>query len=115
MLDARLFLVTPGSPRLVGTVFTLRFVPGRGDLGTPASWSSPPTRAAIEAIPEDCIAEVVHEIVGGGPEQDRQRLGSCRKSGGAVRMTGLYPSNAEMLAEYKAARAGNAPDDTHES
>lgn len=49
----------PGQPRLVGRAFTLRFVPAREDLATPASWSSPTsTRAAIEAMPEGCIAVV---------------------------------------------------------
>lgn len=46
-----------GQPRLVGRAFTLRFVPAREDLATPASWSSPiSTRSAIEAMPEGCIA-----------------------------------------------------------
>jgi regulator of RNase E activity RraA len=49
----------PGLPRLVGPAFTLRFVPAREDLATPASWSSPiSTRTAIEAMPEGCIAVV---------------------------------------------------------
>ena len=49
----------PGQPRLVGPAFTLRFVPAREDLATPASWASPiSTRAAIEAMPEGCIAVV---------------------------------------------------------
>lgn len=49
----------PGQPRLVGRAFTLRFVPAREDLATPASWSNPiSTRAAIEAMPEGCIAVV---------------------------------------------------------
>ncbi|MBN8943192.1 MAG: ribonuclease activity regulator RraA [Rhizobiales bacterium] len=48
-----------GQPRLVGRAFTLRFVPAREDLATPESWSSPTsTRAAIEAMPEGCIAVV---------------------------------------------------------
>ena len=43
--------------RFVGPAFTLRFVPAREDLSTPDSWSSPrSTRAAIEAMPEGCIA-----------------------------------------------------------
>jgi regulator of RNase E activity RraA len=43
----------------VGEAFTLRFVPAREDLATPASWSTPiSTRAAIEAMPEGCIAVV---------------------------------------------------------
>jgi regulator of RNase E activity RraA len=43
--------------RMVGPAFTLRFVPAREDLATPESWSSPrSTRAAIEDMPEGCIA-----------------------------------------------------------
>ena len=46
-----------GQPRQVGEAFTLRFVPAREDLATPESWSSPiSTRAAIEAMPEGCVA-----------------------------------------------------------
>ena len=49
----------PGQPRLVGPAFTLRFVPAREDLATPASWASPiSTRAAIEAMPEGCMVVV---------------------------------------------------------
>jgi regulator of RNase E activity RraA len=49
----------PGQPRLVGPAFTLRFVPAREDLATPASWGAPiSTRAAIEAMPEGCITVV---------------------------------------------------------
>lgn len=49
----------PGQERRVGRAFTLRFVPAREDLATPESWSSPTsTRAAIEAMPEGCIAVV---------------------------------------------------------
>src|SRR5512137_982545 len=49
----------PGQPRVVGRAFTLRFVPAREDLATPESWSSPiSTRAAIEAMPADCVAVV---------------------------------------------------------
>ena len=47
----------PGQPRVVGPAFTLRFVPAREDLATPASWASPiSTRAAIEAMPEGVVA-----------------------------------------------------------
>ena len=43
--------------RVVGPAFTLRFVPTREDLATPASWSNPiSTRAAIEEMPDGCIA-----------------------------------------------------------
>jgi regulator of RNase E activity RraA len=46
-----------GQPRLVGPAFTLRFIPAREDLATPESWGKPiSTRAAIEAMPEGCIA-----------------------------------------------------------
>ena len=45
--------------RRVGRAFTLRFVPAREDLATPASWASPiSTRAAIEAMPAGVIAVV---------------------------------------------------------
>lgn len=49
----------PGQPRLVGRAFTLRFVPAREDLATPASWGAPiSTRSAIEAMPAGCVAVV---------------------------------------------------------
>ncbi len=55
--------IKPGQGRLVGRVFTLRFVPAREDLATPASWGSPiSTRAAIEAMPEGAI--VVADAMG---------------------------------------------------
>ncbi|MCL4746560.1 MAG: ribonuclease activity regulator RraA [Burkholderiaceae bacterium] len=45
--------------RVVGRAFTLRFVPAREDLATPESWASPrSTRAAIEDMPEGCVAVV---------------------------------------------------------
>jgi len=51
--------IRAGQPRLVGRAFTLRFVPAREDLATPASWGSPiSTRAAIEDMPAGCIAVV---------------------------------------------------------
>ena len=51
--------LAPGQPRIVGRAFTLRFVPSREDLATPASWGNPiSTRAAIEAMPEGCVAVV---------------------------------------------------------
>jgi regulator of RNase E activity RraA len=50
--------------RVVGPAFTLRFVPAREDLATPASWASPiSTRAAIEAMPEGVVAVI--EAAGG--------------------------------------------------
>ncbi|CAM5784740.1 ribonuclease activity regulator RraA [Rhizobacter fulvus] len=51
--------LAPGQPRIAGRAFTLRFVPAREDLATPASWASPiSTRAAIEAMPAGCVAVV---------------------------------------------------------
>ena len=53
------FPLVADQPRLVGRAFTLRFVPAREDLATPASWASPiSTRAAIEAMPEGVIAVI---------------------------------------------------------
>jgi regulator of RNase E activity RraA len=53
------FPLAPGTPRVVGRAFTVRFIPAREDLATPASWSSPKsTRAAIEDMPAGCIAVV---------------------------------------------------------
>lgn len=49
--------IGPNQGRLVGPAFTLRFVPAREDLATPASWSAPvSTRTAVEAMPAGCIA-----------------------------------------------------------
>ena len=46
-----------GQGRVVGPAFTLRFLPAREDLATPAAWSSPTsTRACVEAMPEGAIA-----------------------------------------------------------
>jgi len=51
--------LAPGTPRMAGRAFTLRFIPAREDLATPASWSSPKsTRAAIEEMPAGCIAVI---------------------------------------------------------
>ena len=53
------FPLASGQPRVAGRAFTVRFVPAREDLATPASWSSPTsTRAAIEQMPAGCIAVV---------------------------------------------------------
>src|SRR6202163_2100683 len=49
--------LVPNGKRVVGPAFTLRFVPVREDLATPESWGKPiSTRAAIEAMPEGCVA-----------------------------------------------------------
>ena len=53
------FPLAPNTPRVAGRAFTVRFIPAREDLATPASWTSPKsTRAAIEAMPKGCIAVV---------------------------------------------------------
>src|SRR6476469_10502661 len=53
------FPLAPGTPRVACRAFTVRFIPAREDLATPASWSSPKsTRAAIEDMPAGCIAVV---------------------------------------------------------
>ncbi len=50
--------------RVAGPAFTLRFIPAREDLATPASWSSPiSTRSAIEAMPDGCIAVIAADGV----------------------------------------------------
>ena len=49
----------PGQRRVVGRAFTMRFVPMREDLATPASLASGrSTRAAIEAMPSGSIVVV---------------------------------------------------------
>ena len=48
-----------GQARVVGRAFTMRFIPAREDLATPAQWSSPKSsRIAVESMPEGCIAVV---------------------------------------------------------
>lgn len=52
-------MLEPDQPRIAGPAFTLRFVPGREDLATPESLSSPKsTRFAIEEMPAGSIAVV---------------------------------------------------------
>jgi regulator of RNase E activity RraA len=58
-MDGPKALSSAEGKRVVGTAFTLRFVPVREDLATPESWSSPiSTRAAIEAMPEGAVVVV---------------------------------------------------------
>lgn len=53
------FPIAPGQPRVIGRAFTVRFIPAREDLATPASWGAPKSsRAAIEAMPAGCVAVV---------------------------------------------------------
>jgi regulator of RNase E activity RraA len=52
-------MLVPDQQRIAGPAFTMRFIPGREDLATPESLSSPrSTRFAIEEIPEASIAVV---------------------------------------------------------
>jgi len=51
--------LAPNQARVVGRAFTMRFIPAREDVATPASWGSPrSTRAAIEAMPAGCVAVI---------------------------------------------------------
>lgn len=51
--------LAPGQGRVVGPAFTLRFIPAREDLATPAAWSAPiSTRTAVEAMPAGCVAVI---------------------------------------------------------
>jgi regulator of RNase E activity RraA len=51
--------LAPSGKRVVGPAFTMRFIPGREDVATPASWASPrSTRAAIEEMPSGCVAVI---------------------------------------------------------
>jgi regulator of RNase E activity RraA len=48
-----------GGGRVVGRAFTMRFLPAREDLATPASLASgKSTRAAVEAMPAGCVVVV---------------------------------------------------------
>jgi regulator of RNase E activity RraA len=55
--------LTGSVERFIGPAFTLRFIPAREDVATPASWGNPiSTRAAIEEMPEGVI--VVADAMG---------------------------------------------------
>jgi regulator of RNase E activity RraA len=57
MTGTRPLLSNPA--RVVGRAFTMRFIPAREDVATPASWASPrSTRAAIEDMPSGCVAVI---------------------------------------------------------
>ena len=49
----------PSGPRLAGSAFTLRFVPGREDISSRESYAAPNSlRDAIEAMPEGVVAVI---------------------------------------------------------
>jgi len=51
--------LVPSQGRVAGRAFTLRFVPAREDLATPASWESPTsTRGAVEAMTAGSIVVI---------------------------------------------------------
>jgi regulator of RNase E activity RraA len=82
-----------GQQRVVGRAFTLRYVPAREDLATPASWASPVSnRGAVEAMPEGCVAVVdAMGVTDAGISGDilcarmRQRGAAALVTDGAVR------------------------------
>lgn len=101
-----------GQPRQVGRAFTLRFVPAREDLATPASWGSPiSTRAAIEAMPPGVIAVVgAMGVTDAGIFGDilcarmRQREVAALVSDGVVRdLPGVHGSHLPVWCQGTAA------------
>lgn len=58
------FPLARGQGRVAGAAFTLRFIPAREDLATPASWASPTsTRSAIEQMPDGVVAVIATDGV----------------------------------------------------
>jgi regulator of RNase E activity RraA len=89
-----------GGPRLVGAAFTLRFVPAREDLATPESWGKPiSTRAAIEAMPEGCIAVAdAMGIVSAGIFGDILTMRMVKRNVAALVTDGAVRDKAGVLA-----------------
>ena len=107
----------PGQPRVVGRAFTLRFVPAREDLATPASWGAPiSTRAAIEAMPAGCVAvvdamgvtdagifgHILCAVVETAVEQERLEGWIMNEVNNGAVLPGLYPPNEDNKARYEA-------------
>ncbi|MGH6859343.1 MAG: ribonuclease activity regulator RraA [Phyllobacterium sp.] len=104
--------LSAGQGRVVGPAFTLRFVPAREDLATPASWASPiSTRAAIEAMPEGVVAVVdAQGIQGAGVFGDilcarmQRRKVAAMVTDGAVRdVSGVRASGLPVFCSAVAA------------
>jgi regulator of RNase E activity RraA len=57
---SRIAPINPGTPRVFGPVYTLRYIPMREDLGTGAAMADPenPQRKAIETAPPGCVIVV---------------------------------------------------------
>lgn len=84
------FPLEPGTTRVAGRAFTVRFIPAREDLATPASWSSPKSTrqnrrsVAIAASPTTAIAAPARERVVvatmgvGNVTQEVPRVLECR-------------------------------------
>lgn len=109
--------LSPGQPRQVGRAFTLRFVPAREDLATPASWGSPiSTRAAIEDMPAGVIAVVgANGVTDAGIFGDilcarmRQRQVAALVTDGVVRdLPGVLASELPVWCQGNAAPASVA-------
>ncbi len=92
--------LVPGGQRLVGPAFTLRFVPAREDLATPESWGKPiSTRAAIEAMPEGCIAVAdAMGLTGAGIFGDILAMRMARRGVVALVTDGAVRDKAGVLA-----------------
>jgi regulator of RNase E activity RraA len=104
--------IRPGQKRTIGRAFTLRFIPAREDLATPASWASPrSTRAAIEeAPPGSVIVADARGVTDAGIFGDilcariRQRGVAALVTDGAVRdMAGVLESGLSVWCSGAAA------------
>jgi len=89
-----------GSERLVGPAFTLRFVPAREDLATPESWGKPiSTRAAIEVMPQGCIAVAdAMGVTSAGIFGDILTMRMARRNVTALVTDGVVRDKAGVLA-----------------
>ena len=92
--------LSPGGSRVVGPAFTLRFVPVREDLATPESWGRPiSTRAAIEAMPEGCVAVAdAMGVTGAGIFGDILVMRMARRNVTALVTDGVIRDKAGCLA-----------------
>jgi regulator of RNase E activity RraA len=89
-----------GVERVVGPAFTLRFVPAREDLATPESWAKPiSTRAAIEAMPEACVAVAdAMGVTGAGIFGDILTMRMVRRGVAALVTDGVVRDKVGVLA-----------------
>jgi regulator of RNase E activity RraA len=85
--------------RVAGPAFTLRFVPAREDLATPASWAKPiSTRGAIEEMPEGCIAVAdAMGVTGAGIFGDILTMRMARRGVTALVTDGVVRDRAGVL------------------